>query len=95
MKIILFVLLSSFSFYTAQAEEIEYIYLNNGMVLDAKYDYIDIPLNEIKAIEISNDQGSSKSTYLILNSKNAENDNFSKFSTRMGGEGGGGGGGGG
>lgn len=92
MKIILFVLLLSFSFHKAQAYEIEYIHLKNGTILDTRYDYIDVPLNEIQAVEITNDQDPSRSTYLMLNLKNLRNDSFSKFSTRMGGEGGGGGG---
>lgn len=94
MKIILFVLLLSFSLYKAQANEIEYIHLKNGDILDARYDYIDIPLSEIQAIEITNDKEPSRSTYLLLKSKNLRNDDFSRFNTRMGGEGGGGGGGG-
>lgn len=90
MKMILSVLLLSFSISNLYAYDIEYIYLKDGTIIDGKYNDYEIPLNEIRAIEFSEDQDSSKTILFQLNNKIIKDEfNRSQTSLRSGGEGGG------
>lgn len=88
-------LLLSFTISSAYAFELEYIYLKNGIVIDAQRDIYDIPINKVDAIKIKDENNND--SILKFNSDNTlkEIEFFQNYhATRMGGDGTGGGGGG-
>lgn len=90
MKMILSALFLSFSISNLYAYDIEYIHLKDGTILDGRYNDYEIPLNEIRAIEFSEEHDSSKTILFQLNSKIIKGEfNKSQYSVKSGGEGGG------
>lgn len=87
-------LLLSFTISSAHAFELEYIYLKNGIIIDAQRDTYDIPINKVNAVKIKDENNNG--SILEFNSNDFKKIEFFQnyHATRMGGDGTGGGGGG-
>lgn len=89
MKMILSILFLSFSISNSYAYDIQTVYLKDGSIIDGSYDTYEIPLNKIRAIKISEEDGSLKTILFQVTDESINKREFNQNykATKMGGDG--------